>query len=182
MKTEYEAKFLDIDINEMRKKLSSLGAECVHSERMMHRVVFESEYLQNRRAWLRVRNEGDVTKLTLKAASDATDITRIKEVEVSVADFKATVDLLIGLGLEQKRYQENKRESWRLGDISIELDSWPNIPPYIEIEAGSEEEVRSVSENLNFDYESAVFGSADEVYKNHYGIDILKMDRLIFEE
>ena len=181
METELEAKFLEIDKGSIRAKLRQIGAELVTEERLMQRVVFESDYLRNNRAWLRVRNEGSVTKLTLKQASDATDITRIKEAEVSVGNFDDTKTILNGLGLEEKRYQESRRESWKFKDVSIEIDSWPLIPPYIEIEAGSETEVKDVASLLGFDYSTAVFGSADEVFKDTYGIDILSMEKLEFE-
>lgn len=181
MKSELEAKFLEVNKEALRTKLREVGAECVTEERLMQRVVFESEYLRTNRAWLRVRNEGSVTKLTLKQASDATDITRIKEAEVTVGNFDDAKTILNGLGLEEKRYQENRRESWKFNEVAIEIDSWPLIPPYIEIEAKSEDEVKEVASLLGFNYNQAVFGSADEVFKDVYGIDILSMDRLTFE-
>lgn len=181
MKAELEAKFLEIDKVAMRAKLQEIGAVCTQPERIMQRVVFENEHMNNKRAWLRVRNEGNVTKLTIKQSSDAHDISRIKEAEVVVGDFETTKNILVEIGLEQKRYQENYRESWRYKDVSIEIDSWPLIPPYLEIEGNTEEGVKEVSKLLGFNYNNAVFGSADEVYKSKYGIDILSMDRLIFD-
>src|SRR3989344_5617999 len=41
MKTEIEAKFLDIDGKELRNKLKIVGAELAHSERLMKRKVFD---------------------------------------------------------------------------------------------------------------------------------------------
>lgn len=181
MKAELEAKFLEVDKVAMRAKLLGIGAVCIHPERIMQRVVFENEHMNNKRAWLRVRNEGNVTKLTIKQSSDAQDISRIKEAEVVVGDFETTKNILVEIGLEQKRYQENYRESWKYKDVSIEIDSWPLIPPYLEIEGNSEEEVKEISNLLDFNYDNAVFGSADEVYKSKYGIDILTMDRLVFD-
>lgn len=182
MKYELEAKFLNIDKESIRADLQKINATCVAKERLMQRVVFESDYLRSKRAWLRVRNEGDITKLTLKQASDATDITRIKEAEVSVGSFYETKLILKELGLEEKRYQENLRESWKFRNVAIEIDSWPLIPPYLEIEAESEAEVKEVASLLGINYSNAVFGSADEVFKDTYGIDILTMDTLVFDE
>ncbi|MEK7643222.1 MAG: CYTH domain-containing protein [Patescibacteria group bacterium] len=182
MNYELEAKYLGINKEELRSKLSSAGAECVSKERLMQRVVFENDCLNNKRAWLRVRNEGEIVTMTLKQALDAQDIYKTKELEIIVSDFTSTVTILNMLGLEQKRYQENYRESWKLGNVSIEIDSWPLIPPYIEIEADSEEEVRGASKKLGFDYNDAVFGSADEVFKKYYNIDILILDKLVFDK
>lgn len=180
MKDELEAKFLEIDKKAIRAKLQELGAVCTKPERLMQRIVFENDYLKNKRAWIRVRNEGDVTHLTLKQASNATDISRIKEAEVNVGDFLEMKTILKELGFEDKRYQENYRESWEYNDVSIEIDTWPKIPTYVEIEGKSEKAVKEVSRKLGFDYSNAVFGSADEVFKDKYGIDILNMDKLVF--
>lgn len=182
MKNELEARFLEIDKGKLREQLSKIGAVCKTPERKMQRVVFESDYLRANRAWLRVRNEGDKITMTLKQASDATDITRVKEAEINVNNFENAKALLNGLGLEEKRNQENLRESWTYDGASIEIDTWPRIPSYVEIEADSEEKVKKVSKLLGFDYVNAVFGSVDEVYKEKYGIDILSLDNLTFRE
>jgi len=181
MKDELEAKFLEVDKNSLRGKLRVLGASCESEERIMRRVVFESKFLQEKRAWLRVRDEGNVTKLTLKQSSNATGISRIQEAEVTVGSFDEIKTILNELGLEEKRFQENYRESWKYMGVSIDIDTWPKIPTYVEIEGDTEQLVMEVAKALGFDYNNAVFGSADEVFKDNYGIDILKMDKLVFE-
>ena len=42
MKAEIEAKFLNIDKENIRKLLKSIGAELVNPERLMERAVFDS--------------------------------------------------------------------------------------------------------------------------------------------
>jgi hypothetical protein len=42
MKTEIEAKFLNINKENIRKLLKNIGAELVQPERMMERAVFDS--------------------------------------------------------------------------------------------------------------------------------------------
>lgn len=181
MKSELEAKFLDVGKDEIRSKLRAVGAECVSPERLMRRVVFESKHLTDVGGWLRVRDEGDKIFLTLKQTSLDSGIHRIKEAQVRVDDFDQMILILKNIGMVQKRYQENYRESWKLKGVSIEIDTWPQIPSYVEIEANTEADVISVSNLLGFDYRKAVFGSADEVYKNSYNIDILSMDILVFD-
>ena len=78
-------------------------------------------------------------------------------------------------------FRSNYRESWTYNGVAIEIDTWPKIPTYVEIEGETENAVKDVSSQLGFDYATAVFGSADEVFKNRYDIDILAMDRLVFD-
>lgn len=181
MKVELEAKFLDVDVHKLHRKLAEIGATCVHVERLMKRVVFESQYLNDKRAWLRIRDEGEKRTMTLKQASDATDITRIKELEVEVTDFDGMHAMLAALGLEEKRYQENRRESWLYQGTAIEIDTWPSIPTYVEIEGKSEEHIKDTAVTLGLNYTEAVFGSVDEVYSQFYNIDILNKERLVFD-
>lgn len=59
------------------------------------------------------------------------------ETEVVVGDFETTNELLRRIGFEPKSYQENRRTSFELAGAQLELDRWPRIPPYLEIEGRS---------------------------------------------
>ena len=64
MKIEYEAKFPNIDKDEMREKLKNAGAVLVRPEFMQKRVTFNfPEGHEISGGWLRVRDEGD--KITI---------------------------------------------------------------------------------------------------------------------
>ncbi len=181
MQHEYEAKYLNIDIEKLRKKITDLGGKQIYPRRLFKRYVFESDILKENRAWLRVRDEGESITMTLKKTTGTGDIEGTQELEIEVSNMHDTVEMLKNFGLEQKRYQENYREKWALGDVILDIDTWPQIPTYIEIEGYTEKAVKKASQELGFDYEDARFGSADEIYLNEYGIDILKMDELLFE-
>jgi adenylate cyclase, class 2 len=49
--------------------------------------------------------------------------------------------LLELLRFKPKSYQENKRTSFTLSNARLELDEWPLIPPYLEIEADTKSDV-----------------------------------------
>lgn len=181
MKTEFEAKFLGVDVPPLRTQLRSLGARCVVSERLMQRIVFETDDLVKKKSWLRVRNEGDKTTMTLKQTTDAQDINRIREVEIAVDSFENAVTLLTEAGFKPMRHEDNKRESWRLGLVSIEIDTWPKIPTFVEVEGPNKESVETCVRKLGFDMNLARFGSIDEIYQTEYGIDIMSMPRLSFD-
>lgn len=149
MQTEIEAKWLAIDPTEMRQALERARATLASPERSMIRRNFDypDMHLEKVGGWVRVRNEGDKITLSYKQLNNRT-VHGTKEVDVVVDDFDATCNFLKAIGLKQTSTQETKRESWKLGDTEIEIDTWPWIPTFVEIEAKSEDELFSVAEKF----------------------------------
>ncbi len=73
--------------------------------------------------------------------------------EVEVESFEETAKLFEALGYEYHAYQENKRESYELNGVQIEIDLWPKIPPYIGIEGKTELVVQEIVKLLGFKME-----------------------------
>jgi adenylate cyclase class 2 len=121
----------------------------------------------NNDGWIRIRDEGDKITLTFKQ-SEENEFGGAKEIEVSVSDYKKTIDIFLSLGMTVHSDQETKRESWLLNNVQIELDEWPWLNPFIEIEANSEEEVKSTAENLGFKWDDVQFGSVIVAYEKQY--------------
>lgn len=178
---EYEAKFLSIDVDAVRDQLRAAGTQRAFDKTMFTRLIFENDAVQGEQ-WLRLRDEGGKKTLTLKQVSDATTINGTTEIEIEVNDLDKTAELLGALGLRQVRYQQNYREEWQLGDITYDLDTWPDLPTFIEIEGPSEEAVRKAVAALGFDYEQARYGSIDLIYKSELNRDILAEPTLLFTE
>ncbi|MDP3795371.1 MAG: CYTH domain-containing protein [bacterium] len=158
MHTELETKFLDIDPDALRKKLRNIGA------------------------WARVRDEGDKITMSYKRLIDRT-LHGTKELTVTVSDFTEACGLLTALGLEAKSYQETKRESWMLAGAEIAIDTWPWIPPFVELEAPSETMLRPTAERLGFDWSAALYGSVETAYRAHYDVteqEIARWERITF--
>lgn len=167
MKTEYEAKFLKVDIEAIRSRLKELGAELEKPMRLMRRVTIDTAGVKKKNAFVRVRDEGDRTTITYKKF-DALSADGAKEHEVVVNDFEETVALLAAAGLPQGSFQESKRETWRLGDVEVMIDEWPWLAPYIEVESTSVEQVKDFSEKLGFNWDDAVFGDVMAAYRVEY--------------
>jgi adenylate cyclase class 2 len=130
--------------------------------------------------WIRLRNTGSRSTLTVKEiAHDGIDGTH--EVEVGVDDFDATNELLGRLGFTPKSYQENRRTSFELEGGRLEIDEWPLIPPYLEIEADSRDEVIRVAALLGFAEDRLTGENTIKVYAR-YGIDLLDHRRLSFDD
>ena len=167
MKNEIEAKFVNIEVDTMRLKLTDLGAELTLPMRDMKRVTIDTPELKSKDAFIRVRDEGDKTTLTYKQF-DALSLDGVKEIEVTVSDFDTTVALLEQAGLPYRSLQESRRETWRLNNVEIVIDEWPWLDPYIEIEGPDEESVISTAEQLGFEWNDAIFGDVMAAYRVQY--------------
>lgn len=177
METEIEAKWLNIDHNLMRKRLEKAGAKLVEPERLMSRKVFDYNDMRLEKVggWVRVRNEGDKVTLSYKQLNDRS-LHGTKEVTVVVDDFEKACQFLESIGLEAKAYQETKRESWLLDDAEIELDTWPWIPSFIEIEAKNEEILKRTAQLLGLNFADALHGSVETAYQAEYDVTEAEID------
>jgi adenylate cyclase class 2 len=170
MQIEYEATFIDIDKEAIRKKLTQAGAELVRPEFMQKRITFNlpaGHEIEG--GWLRVRDEGDKITMTLKVI-DGNKIEDQKETTIKVDDLNQAAQLLSKIGCRQKSYQETKREIWELDGVEIMIDEWPYLEPFVEIEGKSEQAVRTVAEKLGFDYSKALFCPTTTIYSLKYDL------------
>lgn len=167
MKQEIEAKFLNIDFDDIRTKLQAAGAVCETPMRLMRRVTFDSPEMKERNGWLRVRDEGDKVTVTYKQV-DALSVDGVLEIETIVGDFDAMVSIFKQTGIAGGSFQESKRETWKLGTVEVVLDEWPWLRPYIEIEGTSKQAVQQAAATLGQDWSQAKFGDVMVAYRAEY--------------
>jgi len=179
MEHEYEAKFLSVDVVGLQAKLTALGAVRAFPRTLLTRKIFENDALEGG-AWLRLRDEGTRSTLTLKQVSDATTIDGTTEIETEVTDLRAMSEILHRLGLREVRYQENYREEWWLKEVIFDFDTWPGLPTFVEVEGPDEASVRQAAAAAGLNYAAARFGSVDEIYQSETGRDILTEPTLLF--
>lgn len=178
MPIEHEAKILDIDPAAVEEVILAQGGVRL-GERLMRRYVYDI-VPGDMSKWIRLRDTGSEVTLTVKViTSDAIDGTR--EVETTVGSFEDTNTLLGLLGFTAKSYQENKRVSYRLGNVELEIDTWPRIPTYLEIEADCAETVTKTAALLGYTEEDLTGENTVKVYQR-YGIDLGTIPRLTFSE
>ena len=68
-----------------------------------------------------------------------------------------------------------------LDGVEIDIDFWPHIPTYVEMEADSVESIKNVCNKLGIDYSELVTLDVQSIY-THYGVDIDTMAVLLLEE
>jgi adenylate cyclase class 2 len=54
-----------------------------------------------------------------------------------------------------------------LDDVEIEIDSWPQIPVYLEIEAKSSNEVKKMVKKLGFDLSETTSINTNKIYQRY---------------
>ncbi|MCI8309924.1 MAG: CYTH domain-containing protein [Clostridia bacterium] len=178
MKTEYEIRILEINKEEIIKSLEKLGAvkKGVYNQK---RYVYDLKPIQKNK-WIRLRTNGQVTTLTYKDIESNT-IGGTKELEIQVEDFEKTNEFLEKIGFINRNYQENNRIQYILNGVEIDIDSWPMIPTYLEIEGKNEESVFKVVDLLQIDKSKICELNCNDIYKEIYNIDISKIKELKFE-
>ncbi|MBO4204652.1 CYTH domain-containing protein [Micromonospora echinofusca] len=177
MSTEFEAKVLDIDSAQMTASILSRGGQRRGETLLQRRYVYDITPGDESR-WIRLRDTGAGVALAVKEiAHDGIDGT--DEVEVGVDQFETTNELLGRLGFTARSYQENRRTSFELDGARLEIDEWPMIPPYLEIEAGSRDEVVRVAALLDIPEESLTGENTVKIYAR-YGIDLFTHAELRF--
>jgi adenylate cyclase class 2 len=180
VQTEIEAKFLSVDHESMRVKLRSAGAVCKNPERLMSRKNYDFPDMRlgnEKRAWVRVRNEGDKVTMSYKQLDDR-GLHGTKEINLTIDSFEQADAFLEAIGLKMQSYQETKRESWSLGDVDIELDEWPWTEPYLEMEGPDEASLRKVADQLGLTWSEAVHGSVEVVYRAEYDVTDEQVDAI----
>ena len=180
MQNEYEATFLEIDVEALQNKLRALGGEIKKPRQLLRRVIFENPELKAQHSWVRLRDEGKAITLTLKQITSDASINGTKELELVVDDFKRAEEFLASIGLAKKNYQENYREEWVLRGIKYDFDTWPDIPTFLEIEGPDEDSVKKATADFGLLYGEAWFGSIDIIYLKKYKRDILIEKNLLF--
>lgn len=176
---EYEARVLEINKEELEKKLNDLGAKKVADFNYRRRVYNFSPATDGK--WIRLRTYGSKTTLTIKEIKN-NKIDGTEETEIEVSNFEDTNTILNKLGYVSHTYQENKRTRYLLDGVEIDIDTWPYIPTYVEIEGKSTEDVENMIKRLNLNDYKVTSIDVQDVFRKFYKIDISKKEEVKFGE
>ena len=182
MSIEYEATYLDVDKDNLRGKLREVGAVLVKPEFMQKRYNFDLQNMGRKFwEWVRIRDNGENVTMAYKCIPPDSSIEDQKEVEFEISDMNAGVEFLENLGARITNYSETRRETWKIDDVEIDIDTWPHLEPYMEVEGKNKEDVVRISELLGFDFRNAEFCGAGKIYEMKYGVhpDKISQDKII---
>jgi len=181
---EREVKFLNIDAAALKAKLAGLGAKD-EGENLLREVIFypvgDLKHPNGLgRRLIRIRQTGDQAHLAYKNRP-ATPSLEVEEIELEVNDPKKAEVLLVALGWEVARRQEKKRHTFQLDPATIDIDTWPGVPPYVEIEGPNEQAIKKAAEALGFDWSEALLMSSAHILKQYYGISVWDLTKFSFD-
>lgn len=185
---EIEVKFLNIDAGGMQEKLAGISAVKKGEYFQRWRVFDYPDWrLDKEGAWLRLRDEGDGrTTLTFKrrlgiASNDGSaNDAGMEEIETQVNDFDKIAAMFSKIGFIEKHYAEKKRIRWEKDPVVFDIDTYPELETYLEIEAPSWERIGEAIQWLGLDPNEKRIFSANQAYALK-GIKIADYARIAFD-
>lgn len=174
MAHEIETKVLDIDKNEVIKSLETLGAKKIKDTKLIVDWYRQIGVKEGDDLWflrIRTNSEGE-NEVTWKAKSDILGTTRKhKEINFFVKEASKLSDLFLEIGLEIYAHQEKFRTSFVFRDWQFDIDEYPNMPAFLEIEGDSEEHVNEAIGLLNLK-ENKTWAKGERILiQEIYGLD-----------
>jgi|GEM_PF-545607 len=142
---EIETKVLEVDPVAIKSLLEQLGA------RQLQDVLLTVDWYRDPRRnpdqdewYLRIRtSSAGQPEVTWKAKADRMSVARkVKEISFHLDHPDELAALFEGIGLECYAHQEKYRTSWEYQDWRFDLDRYPGIPPFLEIEGSSDAHVQ----------------------------------------
>ncbi len=179
---EIEVRFLNIDKLKLIKTLELLNF-INKGESLLSEIIFydpKLEWLKENRL-VKLRTRGKTTNLIYKQNKGQT-IDSAYEIEFGISDKNKAIIFLEAIGLVAHRYQEKKRQTLVLNNIIVDIDTWPNIPPYVEFEGPSEQVLKSFVESIGFNWSQAVFDDPRYILEKKYGIQLDTLKYFNFEK
>jgi adenylate cyclase class 2 len=178
MAKEVETKVLAVDVAKMAKKLKQLGAKQTQKTRLIVDWFRIKGIGEDEDPWfLRIRTYSDgKVEVTWKGLSAKMGAARShKEINFDVSNAHAMSDLFLELGLELYAHQEKNRLSYKLKNWSFDIDRYPKMPAYLEIEGKSEKHVQQAIKLLGLEkYRKTAEGERVLIQKE-YGLDWYEM-------
>ncbi len=153
---EIEIKFYIADIDSIREKIRSVGAEC-QSRGFETNIRFDDETMRltREKKLLRLRQDSRC-RLTVKTPSDDSDtgFKIFRELEVTVSDSETMIAILAELGYFPRQVYEKERETYRFKQTELCLDILP-FGDFLEIE-GEKDDIRTAAEVLGLNWENRI--------------------------
>ncbi len=166
---EHEVKILDVDEKQIIKKLEKLGAILIFDGEMNSSYYdLKNNVLRNSGKMLRIRKKGKKTILTLKLPKESEEMQINSEYEVEVSDFDTMQKILSQLELNEFAKDFRHRKSYRLNGATVEINKYPDIPVFLELEAHSPKKLKEIVALLGHSMGNTKPWSGKDVL-NYYG-------------
>jgi adenylate cyclase, class 2 len=153
---EIEIKFYIPDIDSIRARIRSLGAEMKGSG-FETNIRFDDEAMRltQGKKLLRLRQDTRC-RLTVKSPPDDadTEFKIFRELEVDISDSQTMIAILEQLGFYPRQVYEKQRETYLFNQTELCLDSLP-YGHFLEIEGGKDD-IRKAAEAIGLNWEKRI--------------------------
>ena len=170
---EHEIKVLDVDVESVTKKLDQIGAKKVYDD-VRTIIALDTEdrmFLNQKDKLIRVTDEGSI-KVTMHVNQSKPDIKA--GIKFKTSRLKETMDFFHEMGLNPISKVTVPRISYELGKIDFDIDQFPAIPPFLEIDIENIEEkgytVEELLKALGLENNKVVVMGTEDIHKL-YNID-----------
>ncbi len=145
---EIEVKILGVNPKEIKKKLKKLGARTVFENRLIHARCYDFPDKSVRKSGdhIRLRKVGKKVEITFKHLKARRKYKNNEEVDVPVDDFNAMHKFFLRMGLVKYADYRKKRSRYTIGKYQYEIDKYPGIPHFVEVEVKSNDVKKAVKE------------------------------------
>jgi adenylate cyclase class 2 len=179
---EIECRFLEIDKKSLIDKLRVLGAHD-KGERLLEEIIIYDPELtwSSHNKFIRLRNTGEQILLSYKE-HNALTADGTYEIEFAVSDMDRAIVLFEKLGYRPHRRQQKLRHTFTHNDIVFDIDTWPKVPTYVEIEGTSEQALRDAAKLVGFEWKDVRFDNAGLILENVYKIPFRNLRWYTFDK
>ena len=172
---ENEVKILDINVLQVCSNLDKLGAPKVFDDDRVF-TTFDTKNGKYRKSKTIIRLTEE-TKLNL-SVSNFPDRINKETVKLFVSRKKEAIDLLGKLGIYPICEVRSHRVSYEHGPVDFDIDIFPEIPPFIEIDVGdSDTLLEEILIKLELTDKEKFYGGTEELYEK-YGKDYFNIFRI----
>ena len=133
--------------------------------------------------WIRLRQDGEIVEITIKyiySNKANYNIDEVKEIEIKTDNFEMANKLIEEMGYYRKKLAEKQRDSYSYQGMDIEIDEWPLLEPYIEIEGNNIDKIYELANLLGYSKEQTRVMNTEDVYLEK-GIDLSKYEEMTFK-
>ncbi|MGV8026324.1 MAG: class IV adenylate cyclase [Anaerolineaceae bacterium] len=179
---EREVKFFILDQEEMRGRLSTLGATLLKNRVYEINLRFDtaSQTLREKHQVLRLRKD-DQNHLTFKDQADLSNgIADRRELEITIDNFDVARSILEALGYHVFMIYEKYRTTYQFKKCEIVLDELP-FGFFIEIEGLTIDAIHSTANELGLDWEKRITLSYLDLFNNLKVNKKLQIENIVFE-
>lgn len=169
---EIELKILNIDTEDVEERLLKSGAKKIGTYSVKDEFYdFPDKEIQTKGEVLRLRLIGDKAYLTYKGCRQRDVRFKVRqEEETEIKDPDAMKEIFNLCGLRLAKANIKKRISYMRDNVSIEVDCYPGVPPYLEIESTDKHAIQKMVEDIGFTMEQTTAKSIRQVLAD-YGLD-----------